>query len=208
MGDHPRVVEPDYGRLMEMMHGDIICLIKVMASDISNPNHWMLQHEEVMAELIAKMAEVTYRYADKPYDELKALVIKSLHNRKIDLTRQAYGSYRALEIGALPLGEPDEDDASDPTIDPPAPPVFQMYDFLTDLPSDDARTLVNEIFEPSDRLRRHVELTVSRKITTAPGGGWCLNITPLLMARGLGWDKERVAQAWNAVAKTLLDYVH
>lgn len=208
MGEHSRVVEPDCGSLMERMHGNLIHLIKMMASDISNPNYWMLQHEEVMAELIAKMAEVTYRYADKPYDELKALVIKSLHNHKIDLTRQVYGSFRQMEIGAVPLGEPDEDDASDPTIDLPGPPVFQMAEFLTDLPSDDARTLVKEIFEPSDRLRLHVELTLCRKIATAPGGGWCLNITPLLMARGLGWDKPRVAQAWNEVSKTLLNYIH
>ena len=187
-------------RLVIRMYAEIENLMRAMARDIANPSCWQLAVDEVLGELTLKMVTVVYHYDDKPFSELKALVIKSLHNFKSDLRASVYDTYRSNEIGALDVDE-NEDRIPGET------GIFLMSDFLDELPSEDSRLLVKEILEPSTITRRHMELTIIRKIATSDNGGWQMDITPLLMERALGWNRCRLKQAWEDVSNVLAEHV-
>jgi hypothetical protein len=173
-----------------------------MAKDIANPRVWQLNFQEVEGELLLKMAEVVDQYQGKPFEELKALVIKSLQNHKTTLTRRCYGTHRALEIGSADI----DDDRTDEKISSGEVSGFIVDDFLRSLPTDDGRLLVREMLKPGARTRWFMNLAMVRKEVTSMNGGWQMTPTPLLMERALGWDAPRLKIAWNEVADAFALY--
>lgn len=184
----------------EKMFDEIKHLMRVMAVDIANPSYWQLAFDEVLAELYYKMVEVVWQYEDKPFDELKALVIKSLHNHKVTLKRRLYGTHRSLELGAIDLDLIEDCVASTMS-------TFILADFLASLTSDDSRALIQEMLQPSERTKWFIELSIIRKQATSPNSGWAIAITPLLMERALGWDKQRLETAWEQAAEGFREYI-
>lgn len=185
--------------LAERMFEEIRHLMTLMAMDITNPGHWQLNFEDALADLFAKMVEVVWEYEDKPFGELKAIVIKSLHNHKVTLLRRCYGTHRVAELRMEDLDDV-EDQASEDFR------YFALDDFLASLPSEDSRSLVLEILRPSMRTRFFIELTIMRKMVTSDNGGWKVSLTPLLMERALGWTEQRLTVAWKEVTDTYQEY--
>lgn len=184
----------DYQELSERMYGEVVNLIRVMANDIANPNYWQLVYDEVMAELSWKMAEVVWEYSDKPFDELKKLVIVSLRNHKATLTRRCYGTHRALEIGALDIDDVEDERG---VVD------FHLNEFLDGLEDVDAKALICEILRPSIRTRFFIRLEIFRKGAVHDKNGWTMSVTPLMMERAMGWNAARLSHAWDKVTEYL-----
>lgn len=182
--------------LLIKMYEEIQSLMVLMADDIANPSYWELNFDEVLADLHLKMVEIVVRYEDKPWAELKAIVIRSLRNHKVTLTRRVYGTHRSLELGAEDIDELDDSIGGSVSL-------FSIDEFMESLSSDDARLLSQEVLQPSDRTLWFIKLTEHRKQATTTKNQWRLSITPLMMERAMGWSQERLEQAWNEISGTL-----
>ena len=180
--------------MTERMYQDLRGLLVVMAQDISNGYRWELAMDEIIAELSRVIVEVAVKYPNKPFEELKRITVTSLHNAKKTLCRRCYGTHREAE-GRME----DVEDAVSLTGHDDVEP-FNLEDFVAGM-SGDARALVREVLDPSERALLFCELFRARKTTN--GGSWKFRVTPLLMARALGWDSRRLSTAWKEISRAV-----
>lgn len=197
--------------LTERMLEDLHRLMWTMVWDVANFERWQLNPEEVYAELCLELVKLVDRYSTKPYDELKKLCVKSLRNRVHDLATACYLTNRKAEGRIVSLDDDsDEEDGHTGHEEVLAEPhngqtggndnIFDLESFCDGL-SDDAKALVIEILYPSERTGCYIKLTAERKKRLNPKGYWTMTITPLIMARGLGWSSDRLRDAWQEVSK-------
>jgi hypothetical protein len=162
-----------------------------------------------------ELVKLVNRYHEKPYIQLKRLSVTSMRNRVHDLATACYLTNRKAEahMGSLDADQDDGDGsdvleshnvrmASNGNQAAGFDNVFNLDEFCEGM-SDDAKELVKEVLFPGERTGYHLWLTAQRKQMVAPKGFWTLTITPLIMARGLGWTHERMSAAWSEVSAVI-----
>lgn len=196
---------PKNQMLVERLLDDLHRLMWLMVWDVANNERWQLEPEEVYAELCLELVALVDRYHDKAYDELKRISVTSLRNRIYDLASACYLTNRKHEAGVLSIDYTPDDQDSDTleeTTEVTSQLPFSMDEFCDGM-SEDARTLVNEVLFPSERTAHFLKLTAQRKRTVSPKGYWTLTITPLIMARSLGWPMKRLQAAWKEISNVI-----
>jgi cob(I)alamin adenosyltransferase len=194
---------------VEKIFAELYRLIWAIVWDYANPDRWLLDPEELFAELSCELVKVVTRYKDKPYDELKSIVIVSLRNRCIDVITMAYKTHRRAESSMMSLDTDPEFDETNvsgiPRVSDRLGVVDSYFDLdgLYNMLSVDAKALVKEALSPSDRTLLQLGLVETRKAATSPMGYWKLEMTPLILQRSLGWDEQRLKDAWTEVTVVL-----
>lgn len=211
--------------LVERLLDDLSKLMWTMVWDVANPDRWMLDAEEVYAELCLELVKLVNRYHAKPYIDLKRLCVVSLRNRVHDLATACYLTNRKAEAHMYSLDSGTEDDQTsrgDSNLDTyqafptgtygegyasSVDNIFDIDDF-TDGMSEDAKALIAAVLNPSERVCYFLNLTACRKQTVNKKGMWTLTITPLIMARAMGWTSNRLKTAWAEVSDRMNDGAH
>lgn len=186
---------------------DLGKLMWAMVWDVANHDRWALAPDEVHAELCLEMVKVVNRYSVKPYDELKRLCVTCMRNRVHDLATAYYLTNRKAEAKSVSLDAGFEDDGTDndnhvgvyESIQA-APDILFDLDEYTEGMSDDAKALIKEVLNPSERTMYFLQLVEQRKRFTSPKGFWTITITPAVMARSMGWSWDRLRMAWDEVS--------
>lgn len=196
---------------VDKYYKELYRLMWAMVWDYANHNRWMLQPDELFAELSLELVKVIDVYTDKADGELKNLLIKSLRNRCIDLVTMAYNTHRSAEATMMSLSSMiDFDDDSLAVVGMPShsgpESLLNIDDFVASL-SSDAGILIREVLNPSDRMLAQLDLFRLRKIATCPGKDWHIETNPLILQRALGWDKGRLTCAWEEVKTALSDFI-
>jgi hypothetical protein len=210
--------------LVERLLDDLGKLMWAMTWDIANHDRWMLDPEEVHAELCLELVKLVDRYGHRPYIELKRVCVTSMRNRVHDLATACYLTNRKAEANMISIESSQEDDqrCTDASLEfvQTRPTgrygdmyatsddiTFDMDDFCESM-SGDARCLVEEVLNPTDRTAYFLWLTAQRKQTVSPKGFWTLTITPAIMARSLGWSIDRLQTAWAEVSDIVSGQAH
>jgi len=194
---------------VEKIFTDLYRLMWAIVWDYANSDRWLLEPDELFAELSCELVKVVARYKDKPYNELKAIVVVSLRNRCIDVITMAYKTHRQAESTMMSLDTDPEFEETNVSGIPRVSDRLGVVDSYFDLDglygmlSVDARTLVKEALGPSDRTLLQLNLVETRKAATSPMGYWKLEMTPLVLQRSLGWDEQRLKDAWTEVTCAL-----
>lgn len=209
-------------QLVERLLDDLGKLMWTMVWDVANHDRWLLDPEEVHAELCLELVKLVIRYGNKPYIELKSLCVTSLRNRVKDLANACYKTYRKAEASIASLDNSDSDCDDDVSLEesleadedafssrytPGVDNLFNIAEFC-ELLSDDAKSLVQEVLNPSERTMYFLGLTAERRRITNPKGFWTLTITPLIMTRSMGWEYSRLKKAWSEIGRALDDQNH
>jgi len=188
-----------------------------MVWDRTNGEHWLLDPEEIFAELSAELVHIvaTYGGNGKSRLEMKRILIVSLRNRVTDLCVMAYGTHRKAEIGACSLNDgsvnisdgTDDDDYGvdlwdiDWSSSSSAKTFFNLEDEIADL-SEDAKALVRmAVYQDDERFLDQLELAECRKLAVSTENQWGLEPTSLILRRALGWPKARFDDAWDEVTE-------
>lgn len=197
---------------------DLGKLMWAMVWDVANHDRWQLAPEEVHAELCLEMVKVVRRYHSKPYEELKKLCVVCMRNRVHDLATACYLTARKAEAKMIsidnPLAKWDTDsNLSDSDGEVDGVDTFHVLhgggvvqdiifdiDDYTDGMSDDAKALVREVLNPSERTIYFLALSEQRKRFASPKGFWTMTITPAIMVRSMGWTWDRLRAAWSEVS--------
>lgn len=172
-------------------------LMWAMVWDYANPDRWRLEPDELFGELSAELVEVvqTYQGQGKSEGDMYRLITTSLRNRCRDIACMEYNTHRRAEAAMESLDNPDFAGEAG---------VFDSHINIELLSlSNDAARLVDEVLNPSERYRQHLELVCLRKQTISSKGHWKLHTTPWILQRSLGWGKERFESAWKEVATSL-----
>lgn len=172
--------------------------------DHANPQYWMLEPEEIFAELCEVLVRTVGHYGGngKPPDEMKRILMTCIRNHAKDLCAMTYGTHRSEELAAASLDDEDEVVvesnifwiSSGGTID------YCDVDTLVEELSEDAEVLVRQVLDPGPQFRDQLELTVRRKIAISPKNKWKVRVTPLVLRRAVGWPQARFDNAWEEVA--------
>jgi len=180
-------------------------LMWVVTWDHANPQYWMLEPEEIFAELCEVLVRAVGIYGGngKPPKEMKRILMACVRNHAKDLCTMAYGTHRSEELAAVSMDDDDEEvDESDifwasssTTID------YCDVDALIEELSEDAEALVREVLDPGPRFNDQLELTVRRKVAISPKNQWKVRVTPLVLRRAIGWPQARFNNAWEEVAE-------
>lgn len=182
--------------LKQKLYDDLQRLLWAMTWDLANDNRWQLEPDEIFAELCLELVKTAEKYVDKPYTEIKALVVVCCRHRVYDLATMNYSTHRKAEATALSL---DDDELNlDVGVEVE---YFDATAFMSKL-SPDAKRLVAEILHPSERTQQLYELSCLRRKSTSKGD-WSIGINPGLMQRALGWPQYRLNAAWNEVTQAL-----
>lgn len=207
-------------QLVERLLDDLHKLMWTMVWDVANSSRWQLEPEEVYAELCLELVKLVDRYYDKPFLELKKLSVTSMRNRIHDLATACYLTNRKAEALMFSIdssAEEDQTSRGDASLEiydafptsrygesyaSNADAVFDIVEFCSSM-SDDAKKLVAEVLNPSERTAHFLRLTAQRKQNCNPKGFWTLTITPLIMARSLGWTMERLKATWKEVGSCI-----
>lgn len=192
--------------LVEQVHKDLEKLVWKMAYDAANSDvNWRFDPDELAGELFMEMVKVCNHYPDLDLVELKSVVVVSLRNRVSDIRRMVYGTHRQAETTMLSLdyvgddeGEGYDRDNYENLFGKEDAAYFDLPGFIDSLP-DDARQLVLEVLWPCDRTRFHMDLFHTRKLENCHSDNWEFRLTPLIMARALGWGIRRLQDAWEDV---------
>lgn len=182
--------------LCERLYGDLHNLIWAMVWDICKPERWMLEADEIFGELSAELVKSCYEYEDKPYNELKAIAITCMRNRRNDLVAICHGTHRNVENVMLNI---DDDVVLNSGYNVPFFDIVGLLEYLT----EDARALVVEVICPSDHTVKNMELVMRRKKTIAPKNHWKFEPNKHVFYRSMGWDRERFEGAWEEVQEAL-----
>lgn len=204
--------------LVERLLDDLGKLMWSMTWDVANHDRWMLDPEEVHAELCLELVKLVNRYGNlKDYTSLKKVCVVSMRNRVADLATACYCTNRKVEARIISLDSDSSDDVSGkgdtdleyykafpttPGNERFAAEEQEHFDFdeYCDGMTDDAKSLIKEVLWPSERTMYFLYLTAHRKQTVSPKGFWTLSITPVIMARSLGWTMGRLKTAWAEVS--------
>jgi len=192
--------------IVEQVYTDLEKLVWRMAHDAANNAvNWRFESNELAGELFVELVSVCDHYPDLPLEELKSVVVVSLRNRVIDICNMVYDTHRTAETDMLSM-DYEDDDGEDITREylfgAYDPPYFDLPGFIDGLPSD-ARQLVLEVLWPSDRTRWHVNLFLTRKLENCHSDNWEFKLTPVMMARALGWSFNRLKCAWEDITYAL-----
>ncbi len=192
--------------LVEQVYIDLEKLVWRMAYDAANSNaNWRLEPDELASELFVEMVKVCEHYPDLNLVDLKSVVVVSLYNRVSDVRRMVFGTHRKAETNMLSLDYVNEDegggdgrDNHEKLFGREDARYFDLPGFIDGLPND-ARRLVLEVLWPSDRTRFQMKLFLTRKMENCRSDNWEFRLTPLMMARALGWGMTRLKDAWEDV---------
>lgn len=192
---------------------DLGKLMWAMVWDVANHDRWQLAPEEVQAELCLEVVKVVDRYHDRPYIDIKKLCVRCMRNRVHDLATAAYLTNRKAEAKTVSLDNPlnsyDDVDGGDVVLEGSkdtfhiihAAPDFTFdLDEFADGMSQDAKALIKEVLNPSERTMYFLWLAEQRKRHASPKGFWTLTITPSIMVRSMGWTWDRLRNAWGEVS--------
>jgi len=194
-------------------------LMWAMCWDRANGDYWLLDPEEMFAELSVELVHLVQRYGGngKSRDEVKRILIVSMRNRISDLCIMAYRTHRSAEIGALRLWDGSIESDNDNSLNPddempmgaevewtsvssvPMHSYVDMEDDIIDLSSDAQELLYMAMYQDDERLHQQMELAEMRKLATTSKNQWSIRPTPLIFRRALGWPKDRFKAAWNEV---------
>lgn len=99
-------------------------VVNWLAYSNQNPNNIMMSYDELVSELSEELVKGLQHYADKPIDELEALIRTILSNRIGELKHKHYNTHRKAQNyqlsldaeidGDITIGESVQDDASRP----------------------------------------------------------------------------------------------
>ena len=203
--------------LATRMLDDLDKLMWAMSWDLANDQRWMLEVEEIHAELCLELVKIVNnpRYQGKEYIDMKRIAVVSMRNRVRDLASVCYGTHRKAEARSVSLDAATDGDGSDGAEENEERTYsdsvfsyndavgsqyfdFDMKEFLIIL-SEDARQLVCEVMNPTERTIFFLRLSIARKKHVHPKGLWTVTLTPVIMGRSLGWSKNRVEAAWKEV---------
>jgi hypothetical protein len=197
--------------LMERLYKHLDKLLWKVAWNVKDDARWQLELDEVHAELVQLIMEIAVKYAHLPFDQVLMVAKRSIRNKITDLRMQCYTSHRNVEQSMLSL---DMDEESDENAEVPSMELeeaigtdmayFDMQDFMCSL-SDDAKLLVDAVLNPVKygKVMFHLNMAIARKEATSLSNGWHLTMTPVILQRGLGWDKLRLSKAWSQVTMAL-----
>jgi len=187
-----------------------------MVWDKANVDRWLLEPEEIFAELSAELVHIVKIYGGngKSHSEMKRILIVSLRNRATDLCVMAYGTHRKAEIGAWSLDSgadvADSDDGTDQDMNlwdiawsssGSIETFFNLEDEIADL-SEDAQALIRmAVYQDDERFQDQLDLAECRKLAVSTENQWGLKTTPLILRRAMGWPKARFDNAWDEVAE-------
>jgi hypothetical protein len=207
--------------LTERLLDDLGKLMWSMVWDVANHDRWMLEPDEVHAELCLELVKLVGKYHQLPYPDLKEVCKTSLRNRVKDLASMCYLTNRRAEARMLSLdaGSDDDHDNHDTSLElaPFTTGTFSTaynksytiddnrfdLDEFCDGMSDDAKVLVREVLWPSKRTAYFLWLAAQRKQQACTKGFWTLTITPIIMTRSLGWTSERLKAAWSEISHSM-----
>lgn len=191
--------------ITEAMYTDLSPLLQNLARRAapSMGEDW----EDVYSELLEELVKCCRKYTTKEGDELKRLIVQSCKNRIYELRSRNLTTHRSAEQTMLSIeaGEQDEDGdgmhCAYRNIQP-ATQDFYMIEVL-DCMGTDARTMMEEILNPSPRALFHFSLQEHRKRSTALRGMECHHINAEVMASAMGWSYARTKLAWQEIYSVL-----
>jgi len=194
--------------------------------------HWLLNKEDLAAELFYVLAKVLPIYADKPYDEFLTLARTSMNNAVATLKYKALLTHRKLQYDSASLDEiqdMQDDDATDSagyvafadkfgnstmssmsdyasyeTIDPAIylQRAEELKTLLAQLSEFDKR-VVNAVLGNNDRVRLYIDIQRKRKDWVYANPS-VITITPYIVARALNEDVKAVKLAYKRIQKLFL----
>lgn len=197
--------------LMLKLYNHLDRLLWKVAWNVKDEARWQLELDEVHAELAHLTMEIAAKYSHLPFDQVLMIAKRSIRNKITDLRLQCYTSHRNAEQFMLSLDDDnDDDDATDVSSVELGEIVgvdvayFDKQDFMNSL-SDDAKVLMDAALNPAEykRVMFHLNMAIARKEATSPSNGWHLVMTPVILQRGLGWDKLRLSRAWSQITRAL-----
>jgi hypothetical protein len=154
------------------------------------------------AEFVLVLIICANKYAYKPFEEIVRIIKSSLKNKVADYKLDCYISHRNAEQTMLSL-----DDTEDSNLEECLGIEMSDFDmsYFLSLLSDDGKLLVDAATNPEkyNMVVFHMNLAIARKNTTSPKNGWNITMTPIVLQRGLGWDKLKLSKVWSEVTQAL-----